>query len=386
VATATLPIRGLYVQFERRGYPNGFWSGQALRQLDSVNVVIGTTAAAEINLELDAMRAMGVNTITYELRATDSTEWTGPFVPPECHLGLALGVRWPQPSAFELQNLARFMDIVQGKGMRVLLRLVNTHMEEQPPTNSATWLGAILAKIGNHPALDLVLFEGSPHLVQTSGGVTCGIPAEPPLWLGPGSVPALYVQWAVGYGRSLGVPARRLSAEAIVGDYFLLSQPPAGPDATNGHLWDPIVVEKGVFDALQIPDSERTYGISFYEHRKCVGAQNVPCADTDPDTWADETLTQLFATIGNSSRARVIAGEMGNLPPVSASWSSAQALQSLVSLMRRHGVAGGAYWRWVSFETSEDSNPSLGDPIKRRGVTFTYNPVQSVLTQVYQAP
>ncbi len=186
ITTSSLPIRGLYVQFERRGYPNGFWPGQALRELDSVDAVIGTTVATEMNLELDAMRAMGVNTITYELRATDSTEWTGPFVPPECHLGLALGLRWPQPTAFELQNLARFMDIVQSKGMRVLLRLVNTHMEEQPPTNSATWLGAILGAIRNHPALELVLFEGSPHLVQTSGGVTCGIPAEPLSGSAPG--------------------------------------------------------------------------------------------------------------------------------------------------------------------------------------------------------
>lgn len=107
------------------------------------------------------------------------------------------------------------------------------------------------------------------------------------------------------------------------------------------------------------------------------------CTDTDPDTWADQTLTQVFAMIGNGSRARVIAGEMGNLPPVRASWSSAQALQSLAILMRRHGVAGGAYWRWVRFETSEDSDPTIADqPIKRRGVPFTYNPVQSVLAQM----
>ncbi len=382
VPLASLPIRGLYVQFERRGAASGFWSGDVLQRFDSVDAVVGTTVHAEVGLELGIMHGMGVNTITFELRSADSLVDPNGFVPPGCNEPPVLGVRWPQPTPTELANLVAFFDLVQSNGMHVLLRLVNTHMEEQPPTNSGTWLGAVLGAIKTHPALELVLFDGTPHLVGTS----CGIPAEPPLWLGPTSVPAQYVQWAVGYARSLGVPTRKLSAEAIVGDYFLLSQPPAGPDATSGHLWDPVIVEKDIFDALQIPDSARTYGISFYEHRKCATAGSVPCTDTDPDSWADQTLTQLFVVIGSGSRARVIAGEMGNLTPVSASWSTVQAFQSLVTQMRRHGVHGGAFWRWVSFNTSEDSDPTLADPVKRRGVAFQYNPVQGVLAQTYTGP
>ena len=382
------PIRGLVVYFERRGWATGYGSGEVLQRWDTVDAVVGSTVAAEVSLELDAIHGFGVNTIRYELRATDAVYINDGFTPPTCNIPPVLGVRWPQPTALELQKLVALFDLVQSKGMRVILELTNTHMEETPPTNSATWLGAILGAVKNHPALELVLFDGSPHTILASGGGTvCGPPAEAPLWLGPGSVPATYVQWAVGYGRSLGVPARKLSAEAVIGDYFTLSQPPAGPDATNGHLWDPIVVEKAIFDALQIPDAERTYGVSFYEHRKCATARGLPCADTDPDSWADQTLTGLFAVIGNGSHARVVAGEMGYLPPVSASWSTAQALQSLVTQMRRHGVDGGAFWRWTSFNTAEDSDPTLADPVKRRGVTFTYNqPIQGLLAQLYQTP
>src|SRR4029077_13255661 len=129
------------------------------------------------------------------------------------------------------------------------LRLVNTHMEQQPPTNSQTWIGAILGAVGAHPALDLVIFDGTPNVINNANGTqSCGIPAEPPLYLGPGSVPATYVQWAIGYAKSLGIPPRKLSSEAIVGDFFLESQPPAGPTATNSHLWSPIAVEKTIFD------------------------------------------------------------------------------------------------------------------------------------------
>lgn len=43
--------------------------------------------------------------------------------------------------------------------------------------------------------------------------------------------------------------------------------------------------------------------------------------------------------------------------------------------METFGVAGGTFWRWTSYETSEDSNPSLSQPVKRRGTTFDFNPV-----------
>src|SRR5712664_505604 len=379
ITPSSLPIRGLYVQFERRGWAAEYWSGQVIHQFDSVDAVVGTTVATEVGTQLDIIDGLGVNTIGFELRSTDSIWVNDGFTPPTCNIPPTLGVRWPNATTQELANLVAFFDLVQSKGMRVMLRLVNTHMEEQPPANSTAWLGAILGALKGHPALELVFFEGAPHV---NGNGTCGIPAEPPLWEGPTSVAARYVTWAIGYGRSLGLPARQLSAEAIVGAYNVYySQEVGGPN----HQWDPVVVEQSIFDALQIPDSERTYGVSFYEHRKCVGLQ-IPCVDLDPDQWADSTLARVFAVIGPTSRARVIAGELGYLPPVDPSWSAVQALSSIITRMRRRGMDGGAFWRWVSFSNSEDADPTIPEPVKRRGVAYVYNPVKDVLVQLYHAP
>ena len=181
---SALPIRGLYVQFERRGWSTEYWSGQVLQRFDSVDAVVGTAVAAEVGLQLGLIHSFGVNTIAFELRAADSLYLSDGFKPPTCNIPPVLGLRWPQPAPHELANLVAFFDLVQNKGLHVLLRLVNTHMEERPPTNSATWLGAILAALRNHPALDLVLFEGAPHVVDNGSGPVCGIPAEPPLWEG----------------------------------------------------------------------------------------------------------------------------------------------------------------------------------------------------------
>ena len=378
ISPSDLPIRGLYVQFERRGWASEYWSGQVLQRFDSVDAVVGTLVSAEVGLQLDVMHGFGVNTISFELRTADSVYVNDGFTPPTCNIPPVLGLRWPQPTPHELANLVAFFDLVQSKGMRVLLRLVNTHMEEQPPANSGAWLGAILGALHNHPALELVLFEGAPHVIHTSSGDVCGIPAEPPLWEGPTSVAGQYVGWAIGYGRSLGLPTRQLSAEAIIGDYFTLS-------GGGGNLTDPLVVEKGIFDGLQIPDGERTYAVSFYEHRKCSTARGLPCVDLDPDQWADSTLAHVFTVIGLGSRARVIAPEMG-YAPLDPSWSTVQAFESLVTRLRRRGMEGGAFWRWVSFMNSEDSDPTLADPVKRRGVSFTYNPVKDALVRLYQAP
>ena len=82
--------------------------------------------------------------------------------PPYCTLPPVLGLQYPQPTALEFKNLVEFFDLLQSKGMKVHLRLVNTHMEEQPPEIYTLWIGSILKAIKNHPALDLVLFEGSP--------------------------------------------------------------------------------------------------------------------------------------------------------------------------------------------------------------------------------
>ena len=387
--SAILPIRGLYVQFERRGWPAEYWPGTVIQTFNDFDAVVNRTVSAEVSAQLDAIKQMGVNTITYEFRSTDANGVPGDPQYPTCRTTPPLGLNWPQPTATELANLVPFFDLVQSKGMKILLRLVNTHMEEQPPTNATTWLGAILQRIKDHPALELVLFEGDARVNDSNGDGTpdaCGVPAEPPLWLGPRSVPAVYIKWAIGYAMSLGMPARKLSAEAVVGDFFVESQPPAGPDATDNHLWSPIAVLKGILDSLNIPNNQRTYAISFYEHRKCVNPRGLPCTDVDPHTWGGQTLAKVYSTIGTGNGARVIAAEMGVSRPIDASWSPSQAVQSLVALMIQYGVDGGCYWHWVSGDNNEDADPTLGDAVKKRGVNFTYNPVKDMLTQWYTNP
>lgn len=275
-----------------------------------------------------------------------------------------------------------FFDLVDEHGIRIWLRLVNTHMEEVPRTRSRQWLGAILNTVKDHPALDLVLFEGDlRHLFTNADQIDdhCGYPAEPPLWLGPKDKVGLYVKWAIGYGMSLGMPARKLSAEAIVGDYFVDSEP-GNPYATDGHLWSPIVTLKWILDDLDVPDAQRTYAISFYQHRKCETQGGLPCTDASAHAWANETLTRIFDVIGRKNGARVVAPEMGLFPsPVPSAWRTEWALESLVFLMKKHGVRGGAFWRWVNGGDSDDTDESLADPVKRRGVEYIFNPVHALV-------
>src|SRR2546422_3095266 len=74
--------------------------------------------------------------------------------------------RPPRSTLFPYTTLFRsaLFDLAHAKGMRILLRLTNTHMEEQPPTNSATWLGAILGAVRAHPALELRSEEHTSEL------------------------------------------------------------------------------------------------------------------------------------------------------------------------------------------------------------------------------
>jgi hypothetical protein len=363
---------GIYTLFDRRGWSAGYYSGEIIQDWDQFDSVVGSTVSQEVSLQLDKMKAMGVNTITFEARAADNT-YTGNFTPPDCNVPPALGFQFPQPTPTELANLPRFFDMLQSKDMKVWFILNNTHMEQQPPTNSETWLRAILGAIGNHPALDLVVFGGAPYL--ESGGTACGIPAEAQLWLGPDSVPAKYIQWAIGVAMSQGLPARKLSVEAIVGDFFVDGSPSAGSDATDNHLWPPIVVEKMIFDTLDIPASQRTYTLSFYEHRKCATVSGVPCTDLNPHDWADQTLQYVTSVVG--SGPRIVAVEMGDMNPVDpVNWNTQHALESLVFLLNKYGIDGGSFWSWINESNSQDSDPTLPDPVKRRGVPFIYNPVQ----------
>lgn len=362
---------GLVAQFERRGWGAEYWWGQVIQDWDQFDSVVGSTVSQEVSLQLDKMKAMGVNTITISLRTSDAT-YTGNFTPPDCNEPPVLGLQFPQPTATELANLPRFLDLLQNKGMMLWLSLVNTHMEQLPRTNSQTWLGAIFGAVGNHPALDLVLFDGTPYIV----GARCGIPAEGPLWEGPRAIGAAYVEWAIGFAMSQGLPARKLSAEAIVGSFLAESMQPAGSDFTDNHFWSPIVVEKMIFDKLNIPASQRTYALSFYEQWKCSDSRALNCTgDLNPHDWADETLRYVTSVVG--SGPRIVATEMGALPPVDpVNWNTQHALESIVYLMQKYGMDGGSFWLWANADPLDDIDPTLAQPVKRRGVPFIYNPVQ----------
>lgn len=382
--TDQLTVRGLFVTFERRGWGSGYFSGESIQLFNDFDAVVGGTVAKEIALQLDEMKKIGVNTITFELRAADSYWNSGPFLPPECNIGPVLGLQYPSPTHAEIANLVAFFNLLSSKKMKILLMLNNTHMEEQPPMHNKTWLDAILNAIKNHPALELVMFGGNTHTVNTDGngsGDACGIPAEPPLWLGPAAKPAVYVKWAIQNALALGMPAHKLSAEAVVGDYFVNTEPPAGPDATDSHLWKPVRVLKQIFDELAIPENQRTYALSFYEHRKCQSVNGIPCTDAAPQTWAEETLKQIFETIGRNG-PRVIAVEMGLLQ-ADPNWSTPQAFESLVLLMKRYGVSGGCFWRWVFISNDENADPTLATPVKKRGKAFIYNPIKDKINQYY---
>jgi hypothetical protein len=381
-----LPVRGLYVQFERRGDSSRFWSGEAIDTFNDYDEVVRHTVAQEIALQLDEIAKLGVNTITFELRSADPKYIAEPFAPPDCNIGPALGLQYPQPGPQEIQNLISFLDLVNSKGMKVELRLVNTHMEEQPPTNNALWLGTILKAIKDHPVLDLILFEGDAHLLDLNGDGqpdTCGVPAEPSLWLGPTNVAALYVKWVIDYAHSLGMPYRKLSAEAILGDYYAMSHGPAGPSATDSHQWAPIEILKGIFDSLSVPTDQRTYAISIYEHRKCLTALQLPCVEEAPHAWAVETVKDMFNIIGRNNGARVVAPEMGAYPLADPTWNTEMALESLVWIMQTYGIDGGSFWRWTSFYDYEDAKPNNATTIKLRGKAFTYTPVKDVLQALY---
>lgn len=374
-AGSSLPVRGLWVQFDRRGWHSGYWNGDALQQFTQFDGVVNGTVNSEIALQMDKMRVMGVNTIELEIRAADISAGSS-FTPPECAINPVLGVQYPQPTATELTNLAAFFDLASSKGMKIVLNLVNTHMEEQPPVNNTTWLRSILQAVENQPALYLVSFDGDVHVNNFNNVQSCGIPAEPPLWLGSNAPPAQYVKWAIGYANSLGLPFSKLTAESVVGSYI---------DENSSNLYSPINVMKGIYDSLGVPDNQRTYGVSFYEHRKCLYATWQACVDEAAQPWAEETMQYIFATIGRTG-AHAVAIEYGYATPVNAALSTADATDNLLSLMEQDGMDGGCYWRWISYDNSEDADPTLADPVKRRGVSFQYTPVQAVLAKHYTAP
>jgi hypothetical protein len=376
-----LPTRGVVGPFEARGSRTGYFEGQILREFHNQDPVVGTTVAQEIALQLDAMRSMGINTIQISLSAADAQP--GPFVPPACTINPDLGPLWPQPSELELANLKDLFDLIYSKGLHVTLNLSNTHMEDQP--NSKIWLDSILEVVKDHPALELVLFGGDIHTRDNNlDGVAdeCGGRAEATLWEGPDSPVVAYLKWAFIYAHSIGIPYRKLSAEAILGSYISVAEA-ENFHMTDGHFWNPEEVLKGIFDDLSIPDDQRTYAISFYEQHKCAVAHGIPCEDENPQQWALETITRLFDVIGRNNGARVMAVETGYLTPEVTDWNTELALESLVWIYQNYGIEGCNFWLWTNSDNGGDLDPARTPPVKQRGLAFNYNPVKDVLQQLY---
>ncbi len=376
-------VRGLYVQFDRRNASAGYYTGQVIRDFNNFESSLGHTVAEEVSLQLDEMKKIGVNTIVLELRASDPY-WGDGYYYPSCYVHEALGLNYPVPAYSEITNLVALFDLVNDKQIKIMLRLVNTNMEEQPPLNNAKWISAILNAVKNHPALDLVLFEGNTRVVDSDGDGKkdqCGLPAEPPLWQGPASAQAKYVKWAIQYGISLGIPPNKLSAECVVGFYVIDKETATGPDATDHRFWHTVKILKQIFDELAIQENQRTYAISLYQQRKCENAYNEPCVDAEPSVWAEETWKNVFEIIGRNNQ-RVVAVEFGLYKNYS-NWTTEQAFESQIQLMKRYGVAGGCFWRWVFADNNETNDPTLTTPVKKRGMTFEYSPVKDKMAQYY---
>ena len=378
-----LPVRGVIGPFERRGSPTGYFEGQILREFNNYDPYVSSTVAQEIGVQLDAMRSIGVNTIWLTLSAADGQ--LGAFVPPICPVNSNLGPLFPQPAEADLTNLRALFDLINSKGIQVVLNLSNTHMEDQK--NSKIWLRSILNVVKDHPALYLVLFSGDIHVHHSDVDAFddfCGGRAEPDLWVGPDAGSVQYLKWALPFAHDLGIPYSKLSTEAILGFYAGVAQAPQ-QFMTDGHYWDPPVVLKGIFDDIGIPNDQRTYAISFYEHHKCFGMPeiNIPCEDEAQQPWAIETLNRLFDVIGRNTGARVVAVETGFYSASETDWNSELAWESLVWLYQVYGIEGSEFWLWTYGDNASDLDPSLTPAIKKRGLDFIYNSVKDVLQHLY---
>ena len=211
-------------------------------------------------------------------------------------------------------------------------------------------------------------FDGVPD--------SCGGESEAPLWLGPDSVQGRYVQWALAYLRSLGIPPEKLSAETIVGFYGSEAQQPAGPNAEDGHLWRPLEVLRTIFDRLGFTPEQRTYALSAYAQRKCAFVQSVSCSDEDELAWMRETLETSKARV--EPQARLVLAEYGAFPR----GDYRRAVEMIGADMQSLGIEGGMYYKWAD----ETNNPQYTDPasvVKKRGLAFAYNPQERELADLY---
>jgi hypothetical protein len=366
-----LRTRGLWTYFEHRGAEQGYNSGELLELIDQPSV------QADVASQLEHMRALGVNEFVYEMRSADRP-WPVDTDFPACQLPTALGPSWPQPTPVQLSGLQTLFTLAHRFGMRVILDLNTTHME-QGATGNAQWLGAIAGAIKDSPAFDLLLVGGDVHVWDAKppfDGVpdSCGGVSEAPLWLGPDSVQGRYMQWALGHLRSLGIPPEKLGAEAIVGDYRSEAEQSAGPNAEDGHLWRPLEVLRTIYDRLGFTPAQRTYALSYYVHTKCAFVSG-SCSDENAQEWTKETLQTSKARV--EPQARLLLAEFGANP----GGNFQRAVETIGADMQRIGLDGGDYWQWADVTNNQYSDPP--SVVKKRGLAFVYNPQARELADLY---
>lgn len=373
-----LRTRGIWTEFDDPHSRDGWYSGQLLHNGNF------DPALPDVVRQLDAMRAMGVNEITYELRSS-APVWQLTELP-DCVVSPEVGLLWPRPTQEELTNLGRLFDLVASKGMKIALVLNNTHMEEEDRVNASSWLGPILAVVKGKPALDYIAFGGDKKTHDwDEDGVPdmCGGQAEASLHHGPSSVQGRYVQWAIGFGLAQGLPARQLTAEEIIGFYQFEAQlPVGGGEQQDGHQWSPLAVMRTIFDRLGVPAAERTYAISWSLHRKCDGPSGPTCVDEAPQAWAEEMAR--YAQSVARPPARLTVSEFFPLRvdyTVDPKWPTEKGVEGLGVVMQRYGIEGGIFWRWHDVDAW---NQLYSDPVKYRGgPPYVYYPVQRELADLY---
>jgi hypothetical protein len=367
VTPGALDLRGVWAGFEHVGSTSGYYNGDTIKTFDSI--------APDLAAQMDLMVQMGVNVISFPIEATDATA-TGMVGPPECNVPPVLGALWPQPTSAELDGLVKLLDLAQSKGLRVLLDLQDTHFDENPPTDTTIWVTELINDVKAHPALELVTFMGDVHVNNFGGQLSCGLPAEPALWLGPSGVVYEHLKFEFSLARSLGLDPRKISTEAIVGDYNLES---SATSTAPTHLYSPIAVLKQLFDDLSWPANQRTYALSFYFRNKCD--VTTTCTEIGPAAWADATAQYVASVVNFASGARAVATEWGTL--TNGGSTPDAAVPGITAVMHKYAISGGAYWIWVDTDNTYEASLPFAEGVLKRGATLQFNPVHDSLVSAY---
>ena len=360
-----LQTRGMRTYFEHRGASSGYHAGELLEGIS------GAGAKSDVVVQLKVMRSMGVNQLAYEMRSADGP-WPGASAYPACKRSTSLGPLWPQPTAAQIAGLRTLYGLANQHGMRVMLLLNTTHMEQ--PESNAQWLRSVIGAVKDLPAFDLVVFGGDRHSVDAlpalrrrarlSGGVEHGsgrqLDAAGPKTRGGGSQ----------------FRRRRLPAEEARGNSAAIIDVHNRParDAEDRHLWRPLEVLRTIYDRLEFPP-RRTYPLSLYAHTKCANVESsVPCVDASQEAWVEETRAN------RSPRRATCAAHDDRVRP--SKGNHQRTVEHLGAVMLNLGLEGGTYWKWAD----EANDPSWTDPaavVKQRGISFKFNPQQRELVDLY---